>query len=76
MNSESWAWPTHSSDGSMCKSIRGCIQANVGALYEGAHRGIKPLALLWVCGMCIWCLIGDREAMEHSERFAKNKDGS
>lgn len=61
----------------MRKSIRGCIQANVGALYKGAHRGIKPLVLLWVRGMCIWWrLIGDREAMEHSGRFTENKDGS
>lgn len=56
--------------------IRWVIQANMGALYKGAHRGIKPLVLPWVRGMCIWRLIGDREAMEHSGRFTENKDGS
>lgn len=76
MKSESWAWLTCPSGAPrVCRSSHGCLQANVGT-YEGTHRGINPRVPLWVCGMFIWFLIGDRKAVEHSGRFIENKDGS
>lgn len=33
-----------------------------GVAYEGGHKGIKPLALLWVCGMVHLASHGGQES--------------